>query len=82
MFMESAYKELKIPVNYFEQAEDIDTVYFCTETMKLGDTRIANSYCPEVYADIINRKHIPRECEIHNDKTIIIQENRRGDTGW
>jgi penicillin-binding protein 1A len=82
MFMEGAYKELKLPVQYFNFSEGIDSVAFCTETMKLGDSRIANKYCPDLYYDIINKKHVPQVCEIHSDKTIIINENRTGETGW
>jgi penicillin-binding protein 1A len=82
MFMESAYKELKIPVKYFNYSEGVDTMAFCTETIKLGDTRLANKYCPELYYDIVNKKQIPPVCEIHSDKTIIINENRKGETGW
>ena len=82
MFMEGAYKELKLPVQYFNFSQGIDSIAFCTETMKLGDSRIANKYCPDLYYDIINKKHVPQVCEIHSDKTIIINENRTGETGW
>ena len=56
MFMEDTYKEIKIPVGYFENSEEIDSVGFCKKTMDLGDTRLANIYCPEVIYDIINSK--------------------------
>jgi len=82
IFMEGAYKELKIPVGYFNFADDIDTVAFCKKTMELGDTRLANNYCPEVVYDIINPKHMPLTCEIHTDKNVIIREERKGETGW
>jgi penicillin-binding protein 1A len=82
MFMEGAYKELKIPVGYFTFAEGIDTVAFCKKTMELGDTRLANNYCPDVVYDIINPKHMPLTCEIHTDKNVIIREERKGETGW
>lgn len=82
MFMEDAYKEIKIPVGYFEYSEGIDTVGFCKKTMDLGDTRLANIYCPEVIYDIINSKHLPLTCEIHTDKNVIIKEERSGETGW
>ena len=82
MFMEGAYKELKIPVGYFNFADGIDTVAFCKKTMDLGDTRLANNYCPEVVYDIINPKHMPLTCEIHTDKNAIIREERKGETGW
>ncbi len=82
MFMEATYKELKIPVKYFELATGIDSVAFCKETMDLGDTRLATNYCPEVVTDIINTKHLPQKCEIHTDSNKIIHEDRQGNTGW
>ena len=82
MFMEGAYKELKIPVGYFTFSEGIDTVAFCKKTMDLGDSRLANNYCPEVVYDIVNSKHLPLTCDIHTDKNAIIKEERKGETGW
>lgn len=82
MFMEGAYKAIKIPVGYFNLAEGIEEVAFCKKTMELGDPRIANNYCPEVVYDIINSKHLPMTCEIHSDKNKIIREERTGETGW
>ena len=82
MFMEGAYKELKIPVGYFNYSEGVDTVAFCKKTLELGDPRIANSYCPELVYDIVNSKHLPMTCEIHSDKNVIIKEERTGETGW
>ena len=82
MFMEGAYKELKIPVGYFTFSEGVDTVAFCKKTMDLGDPRLANNYCPEIVYDIINSKHLPLTCEIHTDKNVIIREERKGETGW
>jgi len=82
MFMEAAYKNLNLEVEYFQLAGEIDTVAFCKKTMELGDARLANNFCPEVYYDIINSKFPPQSCELHNDKNIIIREERSGDTGW
>jgi penicillin-binding protein 1A len=82
MFMESAYKQLNIEVEYFKLASGVDTVAFCKKTMELGDSRLANNYCPEIYYDIINSDHPPASCEIHTDSNIIIREERTGDTGW
>jgi penicillin-binding protein 1A len=82
MFMEGAYKELKIHVGYFKFADGIDTVGFCKKTMDLGDSKLANNYCPEIVYDIINSKHLPLACEIHTDKNVIIKEDRQGETGW
>jgi len=81
-FMESAYKELNLPVEYFNLTEGVDTVRFCKETMKLGDTRLATDNCPEVVTDIVLSKNIPPHCEIHTDGAKIKREDRRGDTGW
>ena len=82
IFMEGAYKELKIPVGYFTFSDGVDTVAFCKKTMDLGDPRLANNYCPEIVYDIINSKHLPLTCEIHTDKNVIIREERKGETGW
>lgn len=82
MFMEAAYKELKIPVEYFSLTGGVDTVSFCKETMKLGDTRIATTNCPEVVTDIISSSNLPQLCEIHTSGAKIKREDRRGDTGW
>ncbi|GAB4289925.1 MAG: PBP1A family penicillin-binding protein [Ignavibacteriaceae bacterium] len=81
-FMEAVYKELKLPVEYFELDDDIIEVEFCKETMDLGDTRVATQYCPVTVKDIINRKDLPPDCDIHTDATKIRREDRRGDTGW
>jgi penicillin-binding protein 1A len=82
MFMEAAYKQLNIEVEYFKLANDIDSVAFCKKTMELGDSRLANNYCPDVYYDIISVNNPPQICEIHTDKNVIIREERTGDTGW
>lgn len=84
MFMQNAYKELNIPLKYFELSEGVDKVQFCKETMKLGDTRLATDSCPEVVTDIVNRSKLPPECEMHRGGRggRIINEDRRGDSGW
>jgi len=81
-FMEAAYKELNLPVEYFSLTGGVDTVSFCKETMKLGDTRLATENCPEVLTDIVLSKNLPPLCEIHTDGAKIKREDRRGDTGW
>ena len=81
-FMEAVYKELNLPVEYFELVDGVDTVSFCKETMDLGDTRLATEDCPEVVTDIVLTKNIPPRCEIHTDGAKIRREDRRGDTGW
>lgn len=81
MFMEGAYKELNLPVEYFELAPGIISAQFCQESMDQGDTRLATPYCPNVVTDIINSKNLPRECEIHTGGKIK-QEDKKGDSGW
>jgi len=82
MFMEDAYKELKIPLEYFEIPEGVDTVKFCKETMDLGDTRLATENCPETVTDIAIDKNLPPYCEIHSGGVKIKREDRKGDSGW
>jgi len=82
MFMEEAYKNLNILLDYFELSEGIETVSFCKETMDLGDSRIAGEYCLEIVEDIVKMNQIPPVCEIHTDYNKIIRENNRGDSDW
>ncbi|MCJ7553570.1 MAG: PBP1A family penicillin-binding protein, partial [Ignavibacteriaceae bacterium] len=65
MFMQGAYKELNIPLSYFELADGVERVEFCKETMDLGDARIATDNCPEVVIEIIDKNKMPPECELH-----------------
>jgi len=82
MFMEEAYKNLNIPVKYFELANGIETISFCKETMDLGDSRIASEYCLDIVEDIVKMNQIPPVCEIHTDYNRIIKENNVGDSDW
>ena len=84
MFMQAAYKELNIPLKYFELAPGIENFQFCKETMNLGDTRLATANCPDVVTDIIDKTKLPSECELHTRGRDgrIINEDRRGDSGW
>jgi penicillin-binding protein 1A len=79
-FMEGAYKELNLPVEYFELSPGVINAQFCKETMDEGDTRLATPYCPVVVTDIINSKNLPRPCDIHTGGKI--KEEKKGDTGW
>lgn len=65
-FMERAYKEINLPLEYFELPEDITTVSFCRESVELGDAKLATSNCPERISDIVYRNKIPGECTIHS----------------
>jgi penicillin-binding protein 1A len=80
-FMESVYKEIDIPLKYFELASGVTSASFCKESMNQGDTRIATAGCPNTYIDIVDSRHMPGECEIHGG-TRIRPEEKRGDTGW
>lgn len=83
MFMEGAYKELKLPLKYFTLAPGVEMVTFCKKSMELGDTRLATDACPETVTDIVNSKNLPPYCEIHSGGGgRIIHENKEGDTGW
>lgn len=80
-FMENSYKQLNIPVEYFELASGVITAQFCQETMDQGDAKLATQYCPNVVTDIVNSKNLPRECDIHTGGKIK-QEDKKGDSGW
>ena len=79
-FMEGVYKELNLPVEYFQLAPGVVSAQFCQQTMDEGDTRLATPYCPVVVTDIINSKNLPRTCDIHTGGKI--KEEKKGDTGW
>lgn len=82
IFMQAAYKELNLPLRYFELADGVETATFCKETMKLGDTRLATPNCPETYTDIINSNNLPATCDIHGGGGRIIREKTTGESGW
>lgn len=82
MFMEGAYKELKIPVTYFSLAEGVQTATFCRQSMDMGETRLATDNCPTVYTDLIDMNKMPPYCEIHSGGGRIIHENDRNGSQW
>jgi len=83
MFMEGAYKELKLPLKYFTLAEGVEMATFCKESMNLGDTKLATDACPETYSDLIDASKMPGYCEIHTGSGgRIIHENKQGDSQW
>lgn len=84
MFMQAAYKELNLPLSYFELADGVERVQFCKETMDLGDARLATIYCPEVVTDIVDKNKMPPECELHTRgrSNRIINEDQKGDSRW
>ncbi len=83
MFMEGAYKELKLPLKYFTLADGVEMASFCKETMDLGDAKLATNACPNIYTDLVNTNKMPGYCEIHaGSGGRIIHENRQGDSQW
>lgn len=83
MFMEGAYKELKLPLKYFTLAEGVEMATFCRESMNLGDAKLATDSCPETYTDLIDASKAPGYCEIHSGSGgRIIHENRDSDSQW
>lgn len=83
IFMEGAYKELKLPLKYFTLAEGVEMATFCKESMNLGDAKLATDSCPETYTDLIDVSKAPGYCEIHTGSGgRIIHENRDTDSQW
>jgi penicillin-binding protein 1A len=83
MFMEGAYKELKLPLKYFTLAEGVEMATFCKETMNLGDAKLATDACPETVTDLVDASKMPGYCEIHTGNGgRIIHENKQGDSQW
>ncbi len=81
-FMEAAYKELKIPLKYFELAEGVSMVEFCKESIEQGETRLAGVNCTDRISDLVIDSKMPLECEIHSGGARIRREDQRGDSGW
>lgn len=83
MFMEGAYKELKLPLKYFTLAEGVEMATFCKESMNLGDAKLATDACSETYTDLIDASKSPGYCEIHaGNGGRIIHENKDSDSEW
>jgi penicillin-binding protein 1A len=83
MFMEGAYKQLKLPLKYFTLANGVEMATFCKESMNLGDAKLATDACPETYTDLINSGKAPGYCEIHaGNGGRIIHENKDADSEW
>lgn len=81
-FMEKAYKELELPLKYFNLASGVEAVNFCVATLELGDSRIAGPNCPDVITDLVISKYMPQECELHKNGVMIKPEDKKGDIGW
>ncbi len=83
IFMEGAYKELKLPLKYFTLADGVEMATFCKETMNLGDAKLATDACPVTYTDLVDANKMPGYCEIHSGSGgRIIHENKQGDSQW
>ena len=83
MFMDGVYKQLDLPLKYFELSPGVVSTEFCKESMDRGDTKIASSGCPVVITDIINQKNIPGICDIHGSGSgRIKRDDKKGDSGW
>jgi len=83
MFMEGAYKELKLPLKYFTLANGVEMATFCKESMNLGDAKLATDACPETYTDLVDASKMPGYCEIHaGNGGRIIHENKDADSEW
>ena len=81
--MEETYKELDLPLKYFELSPGIETAEFCAETMNVGDTKLASTGCPDVYTDIVYRNNLPGICEIHGSGSgRLRKDDKHGDSGW
>jgi penicillin-binding protein 1A len=81
-FMEKTYKELDLPLKYFNLASGVEAVNFCVGTLELGDSRIAGPNCPDVIMDLVMSKYMPQECELHKHGVQIKPEDKKGDIGW
>jgi penicillin-binding protein 1A len=82
IFMENVYKELNLPLKYFELAPGVQSAEFCKETMDNGDSKLASGNCPNVITDLINTKNPPTVCDIHGGGARIKREDKKGETGW
>ena len=83
IFMDGVYKQLDLPLKYFELSPGVVSAEFCKESMDRGDAKIASSGCPVVVTDIINQKNMPGICDIHgNGSGRIKRDDKKGDSGW
>ncbi len=69
-FMAGVYEKLEMPLRYFDLPQDIQTVEFCEETIRRGNPKIANSYCPTKISDLVIKGKEPAECDIHQGGSI------------
>lgn len=64
-FMEGAYKQLNIPLEYFKLDEDVESVRFCKYSIDMGDAKLATGNCGETVSDLINTNKKPGSCTFH-----------------
>lgn len=80
-FMAEAYKELDIPLEYFDLPPGVETARFCRYTIEsLGDAKLATDNCPGVITDIINTRKRPATCDIHRGGSV--RQERSSDSEW
>lgn len=64
-FMEETYRQVDMPLKYFELPSNVIWVDYCAETVYSGRPRSATDACPTVISDITRSGSVPPECEIH-----------------
>ncbi len=80
-FMAETYKELDIPLEYFDLPPGVESARFCRYTVEtLGDAKLATDNCPDTITDIINTRKRPPTCDIHRSGGV--RQDKTGDSEW
>ncbi|MGE5364679.1 MAG: penicillin-binding protein 1A [Bacteroidota bacterium] len=64
-FMEAAYRDVDMPLQYFELPSNVIWMDYCSESIYSGHPKSASSACPTIISDITRSGNVPPECEIH-----------------
>lgn len=64
-FMGETYKNIEMPLKYFELPEDVVLQEYCEESIIKGLPKAATDNCPKKVSDLINKKDVPPDCDIH-----------------
>lgn len=64
-FMGETYKNVEMPLKYFELPEGVVMQEFCEESINKGTPKAATENCPVKVSDLINKDNAPPECDIH-----------------
>jgi penicillin-binding protein 1A len=64
-FMDEVYRNVEMPLKYFELAPGVKYANFCSESIYGGHPKLANEGCPDIISDIINPSNMPEHCAIH-----------------